>query len=92
MQEVDQRFKNELIIACNCGSYHYLHFSFCKDKEWGSDFWISVIDRPASLWDRIKQAVNHIVKGGDLWACEVGLTEKNLYDIKEIIDKYLYES
>ena len=90
-KEIDQRSKNKLLIGCNCGGYHYLSLSYEKDEEWGNDFYIAIIDVPSNLWDRVKQAFNHVFKGGDLWASEIGLTSENLKDIKKIINKYLTE-
>ena|SRR3990167_10091040 len=33
MKEIDQRNKNDLLIRCNCGSDHFLQFSFDVDED-----------------------------------------------------------
>lgn len=86
-KEIDQRNKDEVLIRCNCGGNHFISFIF-TDYDNNKEFYIQMIDQPFNLWYRIKKAIKYIVKGGDLYYMDIGVTEKDLDKIVNLINKY----
>ena len=85
--EIDQRNNDRVVIPCNCGGYHFLIAEYINDND-SKDFYFSMVDQSEGLWNRIKKAIMFIIKGGELWYMETGVTEKDLDKIVDLINKY----
>lgn len=102
--EIDQRNKEDLLIRCNCGSDHFLSFSFSADDEkWGDesekqnkrkgwkDYWIGLIEEyKPSFWDRMKDCYKYLFKHNKAEICygSVGITSKDMNKIVKHFKKY----
>lgn len=85
---VDQKSDNDLIFRCNCGSNHFVTFTWdSEEPEWGLE--VSIVDFPAEIWTRIKNALRYIISGGKLYWSDVELTDTDLIKLRRHINKYL---
>lgn len=87
MKEIDQRSKDRLLFQCTCSGSHFVMFDILDWDDY-KEFYIQIIDPPTKLWDRIKNAIIYIFKGEDLYWMEISLTEKDLDQVIELINKY----
>ncbi|MFA5396023.1 MAG: hypothetical protein WC346_08460 [Methanogenium sp.] len=103
-KEIDQRNKEDLLIRCNCGSDHFLSFSFITDKDnfgdegekqkknkgW-KDYWIGLIeDYKPSFWFRLKNCYKYLFRHGKAEICyaAIGITSKDMDKIMKHFKKY----
>jgi len=85
--EMNQRNKEEVLISCRCGDNHFALFDY-YDWDDHKEFYIAMVDRPYSFLDRIKNAIKHIIKGGDLYSMDVLVNEEDLDKVVDLINKY----
>lgn len=71
--------EREILIQCECGSYHYLQIS-TWDLDSGQKL-LTLIDRPGSLWRTLSSWWKH----RDMWATEIVLDKKDCEDLCKIL-------
>ena len=85
--EMNQRNKHEVLLPCRCGGNHFALFDY-YDWDDHKEFYIAMIDRSYSFLDRIKNAIKHIIKGGDLYSMDILVNEEDLDKVIDLINEY----
>jgi len=85
--ELNQRQKDEVLISCRCGGEHFALFNYF-DWDDSKEFYIAIIDRSYSFFDRIKNAITHIIKGSDLYYMDILANEEDLDKVVNLINEY----
>ena len=87
-KEIDQR-GDKLIFECNCGGSHFILFDYYQDESSKyKHFTVAMVDKSDTILYRIKKALRYILKGGNLYYMDIGLTELDLNRLIKLINDY----